>query len=570
MNKNIKIITSSTKSINYKFIKFIFVVSLFLLNTFLTFSQWTNNLSLNTSICTSVNDQKDYSIASDTKGGAYIIWNDKRNNILKSDIYAQRINSLGYNVWTTQGIGVCTTLADQANPSTVEDGNGGVIIAWDDSINGDRDIYAQKLDSSGNPQWAINGVPIVVKANKQKNVKIISDGAGGAIAVWEDSLAGYWDIYAQRISANGVVMWTATGVPVCTEIMNQKNARLVTDGSGGAYIVWQDKRGGIDFDIYAQHLNSSGTPLMAINGVSVCSVIDKQTDPKIVSDKLGGAIVTWPDKRSGLGYDVYAQRINSLGDMLWTANGVAVCTADSSQTSIDITADNISGAILTWRDKRNGLYHDIYAQKINMTGTIAWPLNGIKISISALSQTSPNICGDGSGGAIITWQDSTVGNWDVLSQRITASGTLLWANGGNLVSNANNTQTNPKNISDGKGGCIYVWQDFRNGLDDDIYVQHFSSQGTEGIFNELNLNNEGILIFPNPINESAKIQCLNDKININNCVGIIYDIYGREISTFDVGKSSLIINVTDFSSGIYFLKIMENEQIISFQKFIKN
>ena len=81
-----------------------------------SFSQWTSNTSLNTSVCTSNNDQKDYSIASDTKGGAFIIWNDKRNNILRSDIYAQRINSLGYNVWTSQGIGVCTTTADQGKP----------------------------------------------------------------------------------------------------------------------------------------------------------------------------------------------------------------------------------------------------------------------------------------------------------------------------------------------------------------------------------------------------------------------------------------------------------------------
>ncbi len=560
-------IRNKLKRMNRKSSLYYFVfIFLLLLNPFLSFSQWTNDISVNKSIVTSINDQKDYSLTSDTKGGAYIIWNDKRNNILKSDIYAQRINSLGYNVWAAQGIGVCTTAADQANPSTVEDGNGGVIIAWDDSINGDRDIYAQKLDSSGNPQWAINGVPIVVKANKQKNVKIISDGAGGAIAVWEDSLAGYWDIYAQRISTNGVIMWTATGVPVCTAIMNQKNARLVADGSGGAFIVWQDKRGGVDYDIYAQHLAASGASLWAIDGVPVCSVIDKQTDPKIVSDKLGGVIITWPDKRSGLGYDVYAQRINSSGAMLWLVNGVAVCTADSSQTSIDITSDNVSGAILTWRDKRNGLYHDIYAQKINMTGTIAWPLNGVKISITALSQTSPNICGDGSGGAIITWQDSTVGNWDILSQRINTSGNVLWTVGGNIVSNANNTQTNPKNISDGKGGCIYVWQDFRNGIDDDIYAQHFSALGVEEIL-EKNLDNiNSVNVFPNPVTESAIIKLSNDKLNVSKCIGVIYDVLGREVDSFKIDKFK--IDVSNLSNGSYYLKIFENKTAIAVTKFV--
>lgn len=560
---------TNCKHANSNKFKLLFILNILFVYPLFSFSQWTNNISLNTSVCTANNDQKDYSIASDTKGGAFIIWNDKRNNILRSDIYAQRINSLGYNVWTAQGIGVCTTTADQANPSTVEDGNGGVIIAWDDSTNGDRDIYIQKLDSLGNPQWALNGIPIVIKPSKQKNVKIISDENGGAIAVWEDSLAGFWDIYAQRISTNGVAMWTTGGVPVCAATMNQKNARLVSDGAGGAYIAWQDKRGGIDYDIYAQHLNASGTPLLVADGIAICNAIDKQTDPKIVSDRFGGAIITWQDKRGGISYDVYAQRLNSSGVIQWLSNGAAVCTADSSQTSIDLTSDYISGTIITWRDKRNGFYHDIYAQKINMNGSIAWQLNGIKISNSALTQTNPNICGDGSGGAIITWQDSTISNWDIRSQRINASGVTLWNAGGNIVSNANNLQTNPKNISDGKGGSIFVWQDFRNGIDDDIYAQHFSANGVEGIFNETFFSLYNVTIYPNPISESALIQFSYENTNNNPLIGIVYNIFGEKISTFNIENSnSKIIDVKTMTNGIYFLKIMEKEKLISYQKFV--
>ena len=550
-----------------RLMKMILIIHFVFFNSIMSFSQWTNNTSINTLICNSINDQKNYSVASDSKGGAFIIWTDNRNNLLKADIYAQRIDSLGYTLWTNNGIGVCTSIADQSNPSTTEDGNGGVIIAWDDSTNGDRDIYAQKLYSLGNPKWAINGVSIVVKPNKQKSVKIVSDGAGGAIAVWEDSSAGYWDIYAQRINSNGIAMWQTYGVPVCIAALNQKNARLVSDGTGGAYIVWQDKRSGVDYDIYLQHLNSLGQPLLAVDGISICNVIDKQTDPKIVSDKLGGAIVTWPDKRGGISYDVYAQRISSTGLLLWTVNGVSICSADSSQTSIDITSDNISGAIITWRDKRNGLYHDIYAQKINMTGNVAWQLNGIKISNSALTQSNPNICGDDNGGAIITWQDSTIGNWNIRSQRVNASGVALWGSGGIIVSNANNIQTNPKNISDGKGGCIFVWQDFRNGLNDDIYCQHLTAVGIQEINNNC-ISQNNIVLYPNPMSESASIKFLDENISINLCSGYIYDIYGKEISRFNIVNSNSKMNVKEFSAGIYFLKITEKGKIIFNTKFV--
>lgn len=533
-----------------------------------SFSQWTNNTSQNTQVCTQINDQKDYSIASDTKGGAYVIWTDKRNNILRDDIYAQRFNSQGYEMWTSQGKGIRVTTADVANPTATEDGNGGVIIAWDDSINGDRDIYAQKLDSLGNLLWTANGVAIVVKPSKQKDVKIISDGAGGAIAVWEDSLSGYWDIYAQRISSSGNKLWATNGVPVCTASLNQKNPRLVTDGANGAYIVWQDKRSGVDYDIYAQHLNASGAPLWTNGGIAICTSADKQTNPKIVSDGLGGAIITWQDKRGGISYDVYAQRVNSSGTIQWTTNGAAVCIADSSQTSIDISSENINGAILTWRDKRNGLYHDVYAQKINTNGTLAWAANGIKITNGALTQTEPNICGDGTGGAIISWQDSTINNWDIKSQRVDQNGIALWNTGGNFVSNAANLQTVPKNISDGKGGSIYVWLDFRNGVNYDIYAQHLNNLGVDGITDNYKLDTKRAILFPNPVSESAIITVLDDNINFTSLYGIIYDVFGREIRTFDIENNNKIVSFDDIENGIYFLKIINHEKQISIIKFI--
>src|ERR1041384_7066330 len=161
-----------------------------------SFAQWNPSPTINTPICTSANDQKNFSMASDSKGGAIITWTDFRNSSIRSDIYSQRIDKAGYVKWTVNGVGVCVTAADQTNPSTVEDGNSGIVIAWDDSTNGNKDIYAQKIDSSGNIQWTANGVPVVVKAGQQKNVKITSDGAGGAIAVWEDSIGGTWDIFS--------------------------------------------------------------------------------------------------------------------------------------------------------------------------------------------------------------------------------------------------------------------------------------------------------------------------------------------------------------------------------------
>src|SRR5438105_626710 len=100
------------------------------------------------------------------------------------------------------------------------------------------------------PQWNPNPSidnSVCVQNYEQINSKHISDLKGGAIIVWEDyrndPTNAVGDIYAQRINATGNVMWTVNGVAICTDAAHQAAPTLITDSVGGAIIVWQDHRG---------------------------------------------------------------------------------------------------------------------------------------------------------------------------------------------------------------------------------------------------------------------------------------------------------------------------------------
>src|SRR5258706_11097479 len=69
------------------------------------------------------------------------------------------------------------------------------------------------------------------------------------------------DIYAQRIDATGASQWTPDGVPLCTATDNQQLPTIAIDGAGGAFVAWQDRRGGTTNDIYVQHVYSAGQAL---------------------------------------------------------------------------------------------------------------------------------------------------------------------------------------------------------------------------------------------------------------------------------------------------------------------
>lgn len=137
--------------------------------------------------------------------------------------------------------------------------------------------------------------------------------------------------------------------------------------------------------------------------------------------------MAWMDTRSGTDADVYAQRISAAGAVLWATNGVAVSIATNDQAFPSIASDGSGGAIVTWQDLRNGSDYDIYAQRLNSSGVAQWTTDGVIICDSTGNQNSPLIVGDGAGGAIITWNDGRTVSPGVYAQRVNSSGVRQWA-----------------------------------------------------------------------------------------------------------------------------------------------
>jgi hypothetical protein len=103
--------------------------------------------------------------------------------------------------------------------------------------------------------------------------------------------------------------------------------------------------------------------------VAVCTAAGFQKDQAIVADESGGAIVTWEDSRSG-NDDIYAQRVNASGVGQWTPNGVALCSAAGTQLSPKIASDGTGAAVVAWQDQRGAQFtDDIYAQRVLARGT---------------------------------------------------------------------------------------------------------------------------------------------------------------------------------------------------------
>lgn len=385
------------------------------------------------------------------------------------------------NQLPADGKAVTSAAGNQQNFQVISDGAGGAILVWEDSRNGNIDIFAQRVDRDGNRLWSTSDVGVVTDTNTQDSLSISPDGAGGALVVWRDSRTNSitnTDIFAQRISAGGVIQWAANGVVVSTNSAVQTQPVVAPDGSGGAFVAWADFRNGpANSEIFIQKISSaSGGPQFNVGGASITTAANDQSNPRMVSDDLGGVFVAWEDERN-LTLDLFGQKVSAAGAPQYGDNGLAISTDTvGAQKNHAVTTDGLSGAFVVWEDNRAGLANnDIYAQRISSAGVGTLAANGLAICTALNDQLSPRAASDGINHIYMTWQDGrngVVGGEDIYVQRLSISGAIDFAVNGATLTSDSASQTAPS-VAANTVGAVASWT--QPDLSDDIFARAISS-----------------------------------------------------------------------------------------------
>lgn len=147
---------------------------------------------------------------------------------------------------------------------------------------------------------------------------------------------------------------------------------------GGAIYVWSDTKLG-ERDLWAQKVDAAGNMVWG-DPVLIDGKADRQEDPVITKTSDGNYIVAWIDFFDDPDGNVYAQKINNQGQLLWPAGGKPVCTTYGVQIGLNMEADNAGGAFIIWGDSRNPS-KDLYGQRLSSTGDPLWIENGDRKSV---------------------------------------------------------------------------------------------------------------------------------------------------------------------------------------------
>ncbi len=369
--------------------------------------------------------------------------------------------------------------ANQWAPAVAIDREGNSIVVWEDWRNGDRDIYAQVLDTGGKafgPNFRVNSDQT---ATGQKDADVIAAGSGSYVIVWRDERNNNNDIYAQFISKAGQL----TGANFIIHEANSSDQMnpTISEMSDGSFVVaWEDWRNG-NIDIFARKISAAGQPFGPSFKVNSDFTNTDQTDPKLAFDKNGGGMIVWRDCRLAKtvyeGADIYGQRLNNTGGL--KGENILINPKDGGdvdQCNPDIIIADNGTMMIVWRDDRNGNL-DIFGQLFDPDGQLIGNNILINDDKTVRVQRNPSACINGRGEFMVVWADLRNENFDIYAQCYTLTGLAI---GRNIQINdpfgSPAVQTEPSIACDAAGNLVMSWVDYRY-MDtfnhkSDVFAQH--------------------------------------------------------------------------------------------------
>ncbi len=358
-----------------------------LLCTLSAFAQWPSNPSQNLLICDHNGEQALPKIAATSGGGCYIAWQDLSSG--NYDIYVQRLNTDGVPQWANPcGILISDHPQDTwlTDWSMITDQGDRCILAINDIRNGsDRDITAYCIHLDGSFEWGPDGIPISDNDGFEPDPQICELGDGSILFAWQNETY----INMRRVSPAGVDLWNppiieftqADGVSI-PRVSACDSTGWASDGFVISYLAQQGTQFSSPRHLYLRKFFVEGNPLGNPNGIPIMTTngIGIQMRPDVICDGESGAYSFWYDARGNV-HHCYVQHVTWNGTVEWTVNGVQI-DASPSELQMSPSAVNTGDGIVIFYQSSNTNQSQggVQAQYLNTSGQAQWNANGVVIA----------------------------------------------------------------------------------------------------------------------------------------------------------------------------------------------
>ena len=402
-------------------------------------------------------------------GNMIFVWSDTRYG--SRNIFAQKVDSTGSLLWGTGGAAVTNLPGRQEDPVAITDGDGGAFIAWVDyRFDEEGDIFIQHINNQGNIMMDNNGEALARIDGKHLTINMCTDSLGGVFVTWQDKRNFLDDdIYGTHVSSSYEIIAPSSGVSIIQMNGNQGAKSLEYAGNNEATIIWSDTRSGSGNDIYCQKINMNMEKIFAEEGLEVSATSDLETTPRTTYMKNDTSFIIWQAGTENT--EIYFNLLTSDG-LVYT-EPAQLCNYNSSKASPRVKRNQLGQVFVQWTDYRNNPTEgNHFYQRISTGGNISWDENGIQLDFEGDERHARFSAGE-NGELFIYWERGTFPNVDIMYQAIQSEGSLL-LDSAQFVSNPSGYQSMPNTITDNSNGSFVIFADESNGSID-LKVQRMNS-----------------------------------------------------------------------------------------------
>jgi len=159
---------------------------------------------------------------------------------------------------------------------------------------------------------------------------------------------------------------------------------------------------------------------------------------------------------------------------------VAVCEYTGTQEYPSIAADGVGGVVIAWEDQRTDTDGNLHAQRLHPDGYPQWTANGVSLCTATGRQSDAQVTTDGAGGAIVTWTDYRAGGAYVYARRVGATGSAMWSSNGVPLCTIGSSNQGLCVTPDDEGGAIVTWAGTHGTTDPSVHAQRVDRFGAIG------------------------------------------------------------------------------------------
>ncbi len=181
------------------------------------------------------------------------------------------------------------------------------------------------------------------------------------------------------------------------------------------------------------------------------------------ADQNGGAFIFWQDNKTRQlpedKNDIYFMHVDAEGNKSFRADGKLVSINSSNNFNPVSTASLPGSAVVLWKQLKDSIHSNLYAQKVFANGNFGWKDSSIQITRGDNIILGYDVSSDRKGNVFVVYitQSASLDSFALMIQKISPKGKIISSIKNNFLYNSTNRKSLPTILSDKKGGAFVLW-----------------------------------------------------------------------------------------------------------------